>query len=221
MAMGRRSDRQRDMFLTWDDLPRSPGHAFYDRLQEILDEAGFDAHAEKLCAPFYAGKMGRPSMLPGRYFRMHLVGYFEGIDSERGIEWRCADSFSLRDFLLLDATERVPDHSTLSLTRSRLSLDAHREIFDWTLGVIAESGLVLGGRIGVDASTMEANAALRTIVRRDTGENYRQMLKRMAEESGIETPAAEDLTRMDRERKGKKLSNTDWESPVDPVRSPR
>lgn len=216
MAMGRRSDRQRDMFLTWDDLPRSPGHAFYDRLQEILDEAGFDAHAEKLCAPFYAGKMGRPSMLPGRYFRMHLVGYFEGIDSERGIEWRCADSFSLRDFLLLDATERVPDHSTLSLTRSRLSLDAHREIFDWTLGVIAESGLVLGGRIGVDASTMEANAALRTIVRRDTGENYRQMLKRMAEESGIETPAAEDLTRMDRERKGKKLSNTDWESPVDP-----
>ena len=216
MAMGRRSDRQRDMFLTWDDLPRSPGHVFYDRLQDILDEAGFDAHAEKLCAPFYAGKMGRPSILPGRYFRMHLVGYFEGIDSERGIEWRCADSFSLRDFLLLDATERVPDHSTLSLTRSRLSLEAHQEMFDWTLGVIAESGLVLGGRVGVDASTLEANAALRTIVRRDTGENYRQMLKRMAEENGIETPTAEDLTRMDRERKGKKLSNADWESPVDP-----
>ncbi len=216
MALGRRKDRQKEMFVTWEEIPRSRGHVFYDRLQEVLLESGFDDHAETLCAPFYAKKMGRPSIPPGQYFRMHLVGYFEGIDSERGIEWRCADSLSLREFLLLETTGRVPDHSTLSTTRTRLPIEVHREMFTWTLAVIAKSGLVLGGRVGVDASTMEANAALRNIIRRDTGENYRQMLARMAKESGIETPTAEDLIRMDKKRKEKKLSNADWESPVDP-----
>lgn len=216
MALGRRKDRQKGMFLTWDEVPRSRGHVFYDRLQEVLLESGFDDHAETLCAPFYAKKLGRPSIPLGRYFRMHLVGYFEGIDSERGIEWRCADSLSLREFLLLETTGLVPDHSTLSTTRTRLPIEVHREMFTWTLSVIAKSGLVQGGRVGVDASTMEANAALRNIIRRDTGENYRQMLTQMAKESGIETPTAEDLIRIDKKRKGKKLSNADWVSPVDP-----
>ena len=146
-------------------------------------------------------------MPPGRYFRMHLVGYFEGIDSERGLEWRCSDSLSLREFLRLESRDRVPDHSWLSRTRARLPHEVHTAIFDWVLALIAEAGLVKGERIGVDASTMEANAALRNIVRRDTGEGYRGMLARLAQESGIETPTAEDLARLDRKRKGKKLSN--------------
>ena len=147
---------------------------------------------------------------------MLLVGYFEGLDSERGIEWRCADSLSLREFLLLSSRETVPDHSWLSKTRSRLPLEVHDAVFAWVLKQLAEHGLVKGDRIGVDASTMEANAALRAIVRRDSGEGYREMLKRLAKESGIETPTAEDLVRMDRTRPGKKLSNEDWESPSDP-----
>ena len=160
--------------------------------------------------------MGAPSLPPGRYFRMHMIGYFEGIDSERGIAWRCADSFSLRDFLRLSNREKVPDHSWLSRTRSRLPHEAHEKVFGWVLKLVAERGLVKGERIGVDGSTMEANAALRTIVRRDSGESYRAMLTRMAQESGIETPTAEDLARFDRKRKGKTLSNADWESPTDP-----
>lgn len=216
MALGRQGERQTDLVVGWAELPRSPGHAFYDRLQAVLIEAGFDGFAEAQCAPYYASKRGRPSLPPGRYFRIHLVGYFEGIDSERGLEWRCADSLSLREFLRLGTTEPVPDHSWLSKTRSRLPLEVHTGIFVWVLQRLAEHGLVQGGRIGVDASTMEANAALRSIVRRDSGEGYREMLERLAKESGIETPTAEDLIRLDRQRKGKRLSNQDWTSPTDP-----
>lgn len=216
MALGRQGDRQGDLVVTWKEMPRSPGHVFYDRLQAVLIDAGFDAFAETTCKPYYAAKMGAPSIPPGRYFRMHMVGYFEGIDSERGIEWRCSDSLSLREFLRLRTAERVPDHSWLSKTRSRLPQEVHEEVFGWVLSLIAGRGLVNGERIGVDASAMEANAALRTIVRRETGETYREMLKRMAEESGIATPSADDLVRIDRGRKGKTLSNADWVSRTDP-----
>src|ERR687894_1337255 len=215
MALGRQGERQSDLMVSWAELPRSPGHAFYDRLQTILVEAGFDRFAEAECAPYYASRRGRPSIPPGRYFRLHLVGYFEGIDSERGLEWRCSDSLSLRDFLRLGTTEPAPDHSWLSKTRARLPLEVHEAVFAWVLERLAEHGLIRGERIGVDASTMEANAALRAIVRRETGEGYRAMLTRMAKESGIETPTAEDLIRLDRRRKGKRLSNTEWESPTD------
>ncbi|MFG1466808.1 transposase, partial [Xanthobacter sp. DSM 24535] len=179
-------------------------------------EAGFDAFVEEVCKPYYAPRMGAPSLPPGRYFRMHMVGYFEGIDSERGIVWRCSDSFSLRDFLRLANRDKVPDHSWLSKTRSRLPHEAHEKVFGWVLNLVAARGLVKGERIGVDGSTMEANAALRTIVRRDSGETYRAMLTRMAQESGIETPTIDDLIRLDRKRKGKKLSNEDWTSTTDP-----
>jgi transposase len=216
MALGRQGERQADLMLSWAELPRSPGHAFYDRLQAILVGAGFDGFAETQCAPYYASKRGRPSIPPGRYFRMHLIGYFEGIDSERGLEWRCSDSLSLREFLRLGTTEPVPDHSWLSKTRGRLPLEVHEAVFAWVLARLAEHGLIKGDRIGVDASTMEANAALRAIVRRDTGEGYREMLGRLAEESGIATPTAEDLIRLDRKRKGKRLSNAEWASPTDP-----
>jgi transposase len=216
MALGRQGERQSELMVGWAELPRSPGHAFYDRLQSVLIEAGFDHFAESQGAPYYASRRGRPSLPPGRYFRMHLVGYFEGIDSERGLEWRCSDSLSLREFLRLSTTEAVPDHSWLSKTRARLPLEVHEAVFGWVLERLAEHGLIRGDRIGVDASTMEANAALRAIVRRDSGEGYREMLKRLAVESGIETPTADDLTRLDRRRKGKRLSNEDWTSPVDP-----
>jgi transposase len=169
-----------------------------------------------VCKPYYAPRMGAPSLPPGRYFRMHMIGYFEGIDSERGIAWRCADSFSLRDFLRLSNRDKVPDHSWLSRTRSRLPHEAHEKVFGFVLKLVAERGLLKGERIGVDGSTMEANAALRTIVRRDNGESYRAMLTRMAKESGVDTPTAEDLARFDRKRKGKTLSNADWKSPTDP-----
>ena len=222
MALGRQGARQTDLMVGWAELPRSPGHAFYDRLQAVLVGTGFDGFAEAQCALYYASKLGRPSLPPGRYFRMHLVGYFEGIDSERGLEWRCADSLSLREFLRLGTTEPVPDHSWLSRTRSRLPLEVHTTIFTWVLQRLAEHGLIQGERIGVDAEVlgldprMEANAALRAIVRRDSGEGYRQMLERLAKESGIATPTADDLIRLDRQRTGKRLSNQDWASPTDP-----
>jgi transposase len=214
--MGRQGERQGALMLTWSEMPRSPGHVFYDRLQQVLVDAGFDGFVEKACKAYYAQTMGAPSIPPGRYFRMHMVGYFEGIDSERGIEWRCSDSLSLREFLRLETTDRVPDHSWMSKTRGRLPHEVHEQVFGWVLALIGEHGLVRGERIGVDASTLEANAALRQIVRRDTGEGYREMLERMAEASGIATPTAEDLTRLDRQRKGKKLSNEDWVSRTDP-----
>src|SRR4051812_42751532 len=216
MALGRQGERQTDLMVGWAELPRSPGHAFHDRLQAVLVEAGFDRFAEGECAPYCAEKRGRPSLPPGRYFRMHLVGYFEGIDSERGLEWRCSDSLSLREFLRLGSTEPVPDHSWLSKTRARLPVEVHEAVFAWVLRRLAEHGLIRGDRVGVDASTMEANAALRMIVRRADGEGYREMLERLAKESGIATPTAEDLIRLDRKRKGKRLSNAEWASPTDP-----
>ena len=216
MAMGRESDRQSDLIVTWAEMPRSPGHVFYDRLQAVLITGGFDGFVETACQPYYAPRMGARSVPPGRYFRMHMVGYFEGIASERGIAWRCSDSISLRDFLRLENREKVPDHSWLSKTRGRLPREMHEAVFGWVLKLVAEQGLVKGKRIGIDASTMEANAALRTIVRRDDGRTYREMLTQMAKESVLETPSADDLVRIDRTRKGKKLSNDEWISRTDP-----
>lgn len=217
MSLGRQEVLQSDLLLSWSELPRSAGHPFYDELQAVLRAADFDRFVEDLCKPYYSSSpRGRRSLPPGRYFRMLLVGYFEGLHSERGIAWRCTDSLSLREFLLLSSREAVPDHSWLSKTRVRLPVEAHEAVFTWVLTELANHGLIKGDRIGVDASTMEANAALRAILRRDSGEGYREMLRRLAEESGIETPTADDLIRMDRKRKGKKLSNEDWESPTDP-----
>src|SRR3981189_20683 len=156
MAMGREGDRQGDLIVIWSEMPRSPGHVFYDRLQEVLIAGGFDVFVETACQPYYAPKMGAPSVPPGRYFRMHMVGYFEGIANERGIAWRCSDSMSLRDFLRLENREQVPDHSWLSKTRGRLPREVHKRVFGWVLKLAAEHGLVKGKLIGVDASTMAA-----------------------------------------------------------------
>ena len=188
MAMGRQKDGQGDLMVSWSEMPRSPGHVFYDRLQSVLIEGGFDAFAEASCRPYYAARMGAPSVPPGCYFRMPLVGYFEGIDSERGLEWRCSDSLSLWAFLRLGSRDRVPDHSWLSRSRTRLPHEVHAAVFDWVLVLIAEAGLIKGERIGLDASTMEVNAALRNIVRGDNGEGYREMLERLPGKAGSRHP---------------------------------
>ena len=216
MSMGREGSHQSSMLLTLDDIPRSPGHVFYDRVQDILVSSGFDAFVEDLCEAYYASRLGQRSIPPGRYFRMHLVGYFEGIASERGLEWRCSDSLSLRSFLRLETGQSVPDHSWLSRMRCRFPYEVHLEVFNWVLALISEHGLVSGDRLGVDASTMEANAALRNIEQRVSGEAYQEMLRRMAQESGIESPSLQDMISVNRRRKDKKMSNDDWVSRSDP-----
>jgi transposase len=216
MAMGKRNrDRQPIMWLAATDFPTAASHPFYTRLNQLLREQGFDDFAEAQCVSFYAETMGRPSVPPGIYFRLLFIGYFEGIDSERGIAWRAADSFALRDFLGVGLEERPPDHSTISRTRRLIDLETHRTVFTWVLQCLSTAGLVKGKTIGIDATTLEANAALRSIVRRDTGESYEEFLTQLAKASGIGTPTRADLARLDRKRK-KKGSNDDWTHPHDP-----
>lgn len=217
MALGRRKDRARtpDLWIATNDLPRTGGHPFYQRLNQVLDTHDFDAFVEAQCAPFYAVTIGRPSLTPGTYFRLLLIGYFEGIDSERGIAWRSADSLALRGFLGLGLEKAVPEHSTISRTRRLIDVETHRAVFTWILQVLATVDLVKGKTIGIDATTLEANAALRSIVRRDSGETYQEFLTRLAQASGIETPTRADLARLDRKRP-KKGRNAEWRHPHDP-----
>ena len=214
--MGRRKDQQKQepLWIAHTELAAAPGHPFYEKLNELLDAERFDVLVEGLCARFYADKFGRPSLLPGVYFRSLLIGYFEGIEGERGIAWRVADSLGLRLFLGIALTEGTPDHSTLSRTRRLIDLETHAQVFAWVLGLLADRGLLEGKRIGIDATTLEANAAMRSIVRRDTGESYNEFLTGLAKASGIETPTREDLARLDRKRK-KRTSNKEWKSPID------
>jgi len=214
--MGKRKRaRQPAMWVATTELPTSASHPFYARLNQVLAEEGFDDFAEGLCAPFYAKTMGRPGLPPGIYFRLLLIGYFEGLDSERGIAWRAADSFALRDFVGVGLESAPPDHSTMSRTRRLIDVEAHRAVFTWVLQCLGGAGLVKGKTIGIDATTLEANAALRSIVRRDTGESYQDFLTKLAQASGIETPTRADLSRIDRKRK-KKGANKDWTHPHDP-----
>jgi transposase len=203
------------MWIATSDLPTPAAHPFYQRLNTLLAKAGFDTFVEGLCAKFYAATMGRPSVAPGVYFRLLLIGYFEGLDSERGIAWRAADSLALREFLGLGLDLAPPDHSTMSRTRRLIDLETHQAVFTWMLQRVADAGLLKGKTLGVDATTLEANAALRSIVRRDTGDTYQEFLTKLAQASGVETPTREDLARIDRKRK-KKGSNQDWKNPHDP-----
>jgi transposase len=215
MAMGTRKSRERQEPLWYgNELPAAPGHPFYTRLNETLDKAGFDRHCEESCAGFYHAKLGRPSLAPGLYFRIMMIGFFEGLDSERGIAWRLADSLTLRQFLAIGLDENTPDHVTISRTRRLIDGETHQRIFHWVLERLAQSGLIKGKTIGVDSTTLEANAAMKSIVRRDTGESYNEYLERLAEAEGVNAKDAAALRRMDRKRK-KKTSNEDWESPSD------
>src|SRR5450755_4246172 len=216
MAMGTRQGRQRteDLWIPTSELATPAGHPFYELLNRLLEEHDFDSFVEDKCRGFYAAERGRPGLVPGIYFRLLLVGYFEGIDSERGIAWRAEDSLSLRCFLAIGLNEATPDHSTISRTRRLIDLETHRQVFTWVLKVLAEAGLLKGKQIGIDGTSLEANAAMRSIVRRDSGESYEEFLTGLAQESGIETPTREDLARLDRKRK-KKGCNRTWVNPHD------
>jgi transposase len=215
--MGRREKqrRQEELWIAHTELPRTVAHPFYEQLNRVLEGRGFDEYVEQQCAGFYAEKMGRPSLAPGRYFRLLLIGYFEGIDSERGIAWRAADSLGLRSFLGVGLNQMPPDHSTISRTRRLIDVETHQGVFRWVLELLAEKGLLRGKTVGVDGTTLEANAALRSIVRRDTGEGYVEFLTQLAQESGIATPTREQLAKLDRKRV-RKGSNEDWVNPHDP-----
>jgi transposase len=217
MALGkRRQQREQELFIPTTAMPRSPGHPFYQRLNRLLAKAGFDEHVEELCQPHYADVRGRPSIPPGVYFRMLLVGYFEGIDSQRGIAWRCADSRSLQEFLGLGPTDRSPEHSSLTRVRQRLPLEVHQEVFGFVVAIAKQMGLLKGKTLAVDTTTLEANAAMKSIVRRDSGDGWNDYVRGLAEKAGIENPSDDDLRRFDRGRRDKKVSNRDWESPTDP-----
>lgn len=216
MALGQRaSQRQEELFVPTQRIAQGPGHPFYAKLNEVLATAGFDGFIEEQCAPFYK-EGGRPGIPPGVYFRMLFVGYFEGIESQRGIAWRCADSLALRTFLGYSVTETTPVHVSMTMIRKRLSAEVFTEVFRFVLGVLQEHRLLRGKTIGIDATTLEANAAMKTIVRKDTGDDWNEYLRKLAAAEGIENPTDEDLRRLDRKRKGKKVSNKDWESPTDP-----
>jgi len=216
MALGKRSDEQQEMWVATTSLPKSEGHVFYRKLNRLLAEADFDRTVEKICGPYYHERVGRPSIPPGVYFRMLLVGYFEGIGSQRGIAWRCGDSLSLREFLGIPLTEDTPDHSSLTRVRDRLPLEVHMAIFQLVLKMAAEKGLLKGKTVAVDSTTLEANAAMKSIVRRDTGEDWNEYLRRLIKErEGVENPTDEDLRRFDRKRKDKRVANEEWMSPTD------
>jgi transposase len=216
MAMGTRKQREKQegLWIAHTELATAPGHPFYQKLNELLEAERFDEFVEQRCAKFYAPQYGRPSLTPGIYFRSLLIGYFEGIGAERGIAWRLADSLALRRFVGIALDEDTPDHSTISRTRRLIDLDTHRAVFGWVLGVLADRGLLKGQRIAIDATTLEANAAMRSIMRRDSGESYEEFLRGLAKASGIAMPSREELARLDRKRK-KRTSNKDWKSPAD------
>ncbi len=216
MALGKRKQaRQAELWVAATELPTTSAHPFYSKLNEVLAKHGFDRFAEEACKEFYAPTMGRPGIPPGNYFRLIMLGFFEGISSERGIAWRVQDSLSLRKFLGISITEKTPDHSTISKTRRLIDTETHDAIFSWVLQVLAKEKILVGETLGIDATNLAANAAMRNIAQKDTGEAYQVYLKRLAEESGISTPTKEDLIRFDKKRK-KTTSNADWESKSDP-----
>lgn len=219
MALGRRDkQRQSEFWVTTGSLPVGPGHAFYTKLNELLAEAGFDRWVEDLCQPHYA-KTGRPGIPPGVYFRMLLVGYFEGIGSQRGMAWRCSDSLSLRKFLGMAADEESPDHSSLTVIRCRLPIEVHNAVFLWVLTLAREKKLLDGKTLGIDSTTLEANAAMKSIVRRDTEEDWQDYVTGLMREDGVigpdEKPPFDEIKKFDKNRPDKKVSNDDWKSPTD------
>jgi transposase len=216
VALGKRgTDQQQEFWVSAVELPKAPGHPFYMKLNELLAEADFDCWVEGLCEEFYANGKGRPSIPPGVYFRMLLVGYFEGLGSQRGIAWRCSDSLSVRSFLGIPLAESSPEHSSLTRVRKRLPLEVHEEVFKFVLGIAIEKKLLKGKTVAVDATTLEANAAMKSIERKDTGEDYKEYVRGLAEAEGIKDSTDEELRRFDKKRKGKKLSNKEWRSSTD------
>lgn len=214
--MGRREPFQSEMWVAAKDLPRSAGHVFYTKLNQLLAEADFDRRVEELCRPYYAEDVGRPSIPPGMYFRMLFVGFFEGLGAQRAIAWKCSDSLSVREFLGVPISEDSPDHSSMTRIRQRLPLEVHLRCFQMVLEIARHKGILRGKTLAVDSTMLEANAAMKSMVHRVSEKNWRNYLKQLAKEAGIENPSDDDLRRLDRKRKGKKVSNKEWKSPSDP-----
>jgi transposase len=214
MALGKRKPQQDELFIASAKIVTGPGHPFYAKLNQVLAEAGFDEFVEALCAPYYK-EGGRPGIPPGVYFRMLFIGYFEGLDSQRGIAWRCADSLALRTFLGLALTEETPVHVSMTMIRQRLPELVYDKVFVFVLSLLEQKGLLRGKAVAIDATTLEANAAMKSIVRKDSGENWKEYLTGLARAEGLENPTEVDLRRLDRARKDKKTSNEQWESPTD------
>lgn len=215
MALGKRQPKQIELFVPADQIRKGSGHPFYNQLNQVLEEGGLDSFLEELCAPYYK-RGGRPGIPPGVYFRMLFIGYFEGLDSQRGIAWRCADSLALREFLGYAITEATPVHASMTIIRQRLPQQVFDEVFTFVLRLLQEADLLHGKAFGIDATTLEANAAMKSIVRRDNGEDWKEYLRGLAAAEGIADPSDEDLRRLDRRRKGKKVSNKEWRSATDP-----
>jgi transposase len=217
MGMGCKKDRekQQDLWIASSEIVTTPGHVFYERLNTVLKAEKFDQRMEAICRKYYKSSSGRPSITPGTYFRMLLLGYFEGLDSERGIAWRAADSLSYRKFLGYDLSELTPDHSTVSRTRRLYSVQTHRAVMKWILKILRKHGLAEGQSVCIDATSLQANASMKSLVRRDTGQSQEDYLRQLAEAEGIENPTKEQAARLDRKRK-KKASNQDWTNPHDP-----
>ena len=215
MALGKRQQKQIELFIVRDQIVRTAAHPFYTKLNAVLAEGEFDAKVEALCEPCYA-EGGRPGIPPGIYFRMLFIGYFEGLDSQRGIAWRCADSLSLREFLGYEVTEPTPVHVSMTMIRKRLPQSVYEEVFKLVLGWLAQKKLLRGKTVGIDATTLEANAAMKSIVRREDGADWKEYLRELAHADGIENPTDEELRKFDRKRKGKKTSNKEWVSKTDP-----
>lgn len=216
MALGKRKLEQQELLVATTSLPRSPGHPFYEKLNGLLAEAKFDEYVEELCGPYYADGVGRPGIPPGVYFRMLFIGYFEGLDSQRAIAWRCHDSRSLQSFLGYAITDPTPDHSSLTVIRKRLPLEVHEQVFTKILQIAQEKKLLKGQTVAVDSTFIEAEAAMKSIVRRDNGDDWKAYVKKLAVDSGMENPTDEDLRKFDQKRKGKKVGNDEWLNPHDP-----
>lgn len=216
MALGKRKREQQELLVATTSLPQSPGHPFYEKLNGLLGEAEFDEYVEELCRPYYADGVGRPGIPPGVYFRMLFIGYFEGLDSQRAIAWRCHDSRSLQSFLGYALTAPTPDHSSLTVIRKRLPLAVHERVFARVLQIAQERNLLKGQTVAVDSTFIEAEAAMKSIVQRDSGDDWKAYVKKLALDSGLENPTDEDLRKFDRKRKGKKVGNEEWFNPHDP-----
>ena len=214
----KKSQEQKEFWIVADRLPKASPSRFYELLNGTLEGMNFAGEVWEMCAPAYAGaeRGGRPGIDPVVYFKMLMIGFFEGLDSERAIAARCADSLSLRGFLGYALDEATPDHSSMTVIRQRLGGDCFARVFAVVLAALQKHGLLKGRHLGIDSSVIEANASLRSLTERNTEEGYWDYVQRLAREAGLETTDGAELRNFDRKRAGKKMSNEQWENPHDP-----
>jgi len=214
----KKTQEQKEFWVVADRLAKATPSRFYELLNGTLERMKFAEQVWASCAPDYADatRGGRPGIDPVTYFKMLMIGFFEGIASEREIAARCADSLSLRGFLGYRLDEATPDHSSMSVIRQRLGSACFEEVFGLVLVALRAHGLLKGRHLGRDSSVIEANASLRSLSERNTEEGYWAYVQRLAKEAGLETTDAAELRRFDRKRPGRKTSNEQWQNPHDP-----